>query len=111
MDGLVGKLLLEIALLAALGMLYYFYQKKKILDYERNKGPLIMGYLLQSCITERGETPHPQLDSLIEALDDYLQNKTHSPPTSLLIHFANSAECSAELQDIITEGIRELNAP
>jgi len=36
------NLLWEIAIFFALGILYYFYQKKKIIDFEKNKHSLIM---------------------------------------------------------------------
>lgn len=100
--------LIEIGLFTLLGVLYYFYQKRKIVQYEENKEPLVMGFILQSCLTEKKETAEPQLDSLIEALDDYLQNKVSSPPYALLRLFMNSPECSKELQDIIREGILEI---
>ena len=49
------NILIELGLLVLLGVLYYFYQKKKILQYEADKGPLVMGYVLQCCLTDRGE--------------------------------------------------------
>jgi hypothetical protein len=100
--------LLEIALFVFLGVLYYFYQKKKIVHYEENKTPLVMGFILQSCLTEKKDTPQPLLDALIESLDDYLHNKTSHPPFALLRHFSESTECSSELRDIIREGIIEV---
>jgi hypothetical protein len=106
----IGSILLELALLSLLGVLYYYYQKKKLLDYEKNKVPLIMGHLLQSCMVERGDHANAPLDAVIEALDDYLQNKSPQPPIALLIQFANTPECSAELKDIILEGVREVNS-
>jgi len=102
-------LLLEIGFLALLGFLYYIYQKRKILLHEKNKGPMIMGYILQSCLSERGETANVQMDALIEALDDYLHNKTPTPPTALLTTYAHLNHCSQELKAIIEEGLAELN--
>ena len=103
------NLLYELALFTLLGVLYYFYQKKKILSYEENKGALIMGYILQACLSVRGENPEKELDPIIESLDDYLQNKTLTPPTALLSVYANSSTCPAELKDIILQGIEDLN--
>ena len=96
-------------LFSLLGVLYYFYQKKKILSYEANKGPLIMGFILQSCLSVRGETPDPALDPVIEILDDYLHNKFPSPPTELLTSYANSPACTTELRELILQGIEDLN--
>lgn len=105
--GFMTNILLELALLAFLGVLYYFYQRRRILSYEHEKGPLIMGYILQSCLTERGENANPQLDTIIEALDDYLQNKISHPPKTLLKIYASSEQCSPELRSIIDEGLKE----
>lgn len=104
------NLLYEMLLFSLLGILYYFYQKKKILSYEENKGPMIMGYILQSCLHVRGENPDKELDPVIEALDDYLHNKSPIPPTALLTVYANSPACSPDLRDIILQGIKDLNA-
>lgn len=105
---MLENLLYEMALFSLLGVLYYFYQKKKILSYENNKGPMIMGYILQSCLSVRGENPDPKLDPVIEALDDYLLNKSATPPTALLLVYANSPECKPELRDVILQGIEDL---
>lgn len=102
------NILLELALFIFLGVLYYFYQKRKIIHYEENKTPLVMGFILQSCLTEKKEAPEPQLDALIEALDDYLHNRSSNPPFSLLKIFMQSPECSAELSAIIREGLLEV---
>lgn len=100
-------LLLEMSLIVFLGVLYYFYQRRKILNNEYEKGPLIMGYILQSCLTERGDDPNPRLDAIIEALDDYLHNNSSHPPETLLKIYASSPECSPELQAVILEGLKE----
>lgn len=107
MDTFLGNILIELALFTLLGVLYYFYQKKKILSYEADKGPLIMGYILQSCLTERGESTNQRLDAIIESLDDYLHNTTSTPPRALLKLYAESPECSPELKDVIEEGLKE----
>jgi hypothetical protein len=106
----VENILLELGLFVLLGVLYYFYQKRKIVHYEENKSPLIMGFILQSCLTEKSDIPEAELDSLIESLDDYLHNKSPNPPIALLKHFMSSEKCSPELRDIIREGLEELNS-
>ena len=103
------NLLYEMLLFSLLGVLYYFYQKRKILSYEENKGPLIMGYILQSCLSVRGDKPDPDMDPVIESLDDYLHNKTPTPPTAVLTDYANSPKCHADLREVILQGIEDLN--
>lgn len=101
------NLLYELLFLSLLGVLYYFYQKRKILSFEENKGPIIMGFILQSCLSVRGENPDKNLDPVIEGLDDYLHNKTATPPTALLSTYANSTACSPELKDVILQGLED----
>lgn len=108
MDDFWVSFLIEISLFTLLGVLYYFYQKKKIVHYEENKGPLVMGFILQSCLTEKNEGSQPKLETLIESLDDYLQNKSSHPPLALLKMFVASEECSPELKNVILEGMKEL---
>ena len=103
-------LLIEMALFCFLGLLYYLYQKKKITQYEINKNPLVMGYILQSILSERGEDPNSLLDPVIEALDDYLQNKTTTPPRALLQHLLKSGSITPELRDVIEEGLKEIDS-
>lgn len=103
-----GNFLIEIGLFSFLGVLYYFYQKRKIIRDEENKVPLVMGFILQSCLVEKKELAQPELDTLIEALDDYLNNKTTAPPISLLKLYTSTAHCSSELKDVIDMGLLEL---
>ena len=109
MSDILGNILIELGLFTLLGLLYYFYQRKKIIQYEENKGPLVMGFILQSCLIEKDETPEPKLDTLIEALDDYIQNKAQNPPVALLKLYAADPKCSPELRAVITEGLLELD--
>ena len=102
------NLLLEIGLFTFLGILYYFYQKRKIVEFEKNKTPLIMGFILQSCLSEKEDRSQPELDQLIESIDDYLHNRTVQPPIMLLKSFMLSQQCSEELKEIIREGINEI---
>lgn len=103
------NILIEIGLFIILGVLYYFYQKRKIVSYEENKEPLVMGFILQSCLTEKKENENQQeLDSVIEAIDEYLHGRAASSPKALLRIFMNSPRCSKELSDIIREGLLEI---
>ncbi|WP_408098940.1 hypothetical protein ACJVC5_08475 [Peredibacter sp. HCB2-198] len=107
MFDLWGNILIEIGLFTLFGVLYYFYQKRKIMHYEANKGPILMGMLLQSCLSEKNDSSQPELDGVIEALDDYLQNKSTTPPLALLQSFASGDACSPELKNVILESIEE----
>lgn len=106
----IENMLMELGLFIILGVLYYFYQKRKIVHYEENKAPLVMGLILQSCLAEKTDEKQAELDSLIEALDDFLQQKTSQPPLSLLKSFMLTTECSAELKDVIQEALLELGS-
>lgn len=108
MNSFLLNFLLEIGLFTFLGILYYFWQRRRILQYEKNKEPLVMGYILQSCLTEKKDVDEPKLDALIHALDDYLHNRVSTPPLALLKIFSSSSECSQELRDVIVEGLKEL---
>ena len=100
--------LLEIGLFTFLGVLYYFYQKRKIVQFEENKNPIVMGFILQSCLAEKEEKIQPELDHLIESIDDYLHNRVTKPPMIQLKNFMQSENCSNELREIIREGLNEL---
>lgn len=104
------NLLYELAFLSFLGLLYYLYQRRKILRFEENKGPLIMGYILQACLSVRGESPDAELDPVIEALDDYLHNKAPAPPEEILRSYAHSEKSSPELRDVILQGLEDLGS-
>jgi hypothetical protein len=102
------NLLFELALFILLGILYYFYQKKKIIAYEEKRPHLVLEQILISCLAEkRHEFPKEQ-DQLIESLDDYLHNRTMTPPYDLMKAFMNSEECSPELKQTIHEGLLEI---
>lgn len=108
MDNIWLDFALEIGLFSLLGMLYYFYQKRKILKYEENKTPMVMNFIMQSCLSEKLEEAQPELDSVIEALDDYLNQTSASPPLALLKHFVTTPACSPTLKEVILEGLKEL---
>ncbi len=98
----------EIGFFSLLGILYYFYQKRKIVRYEENKTPLVINFLMQNCLAEKLDESQPQLDRLIESLDDYLNHKLANPPLTMLREFTHLPECSPELKEVILEGLREL---
>ncbi len=110
MDSFWANFAIEIGIFSFLGLLYYFYQKKKILHYEANKTPMVMSYILQSCLLEKGDEPQPELDTLIEALDDFAQEKTQTPPLALLKLYSKNEKCSEELKNIIEEGLKEIES-
>jgi hypothetical protein len=98
----------EIGFFSLLGILYYFYQKRKIVRYEENKTPIVINFLMQNCLAEKLDESQPQLDRLIETLDDFLNHKLTTPPLSMLRDFTLLPECSPELKEIILEGLKEL---
>ena len=100
---------IEIGFLSLLGVLYYFWQKRRIVRFEENKIPMVMSYILQACLSEKSESSQPILDSVIEALDDFLNAKSQVPPTALLKTFTASPECSPELKNLIEEGLKEID--
>lgn len=102
------KLVLEISFLALLGVLYYFYQKKKLLGFDQDKIHIIMEVILNSCLNEKNEYPQPELDRLIETIDDYLKGLTPSPPLDQIRHYLENKKCSEDLRSIINEGLKEL---
>ncbi len=108
MDNFWANFAIELALFTVLGILYYFYQKKKLLHYETNKESLVMSFVIESCLSEREEFPSSDLDILIEALDDFLQNKVALPPIGLMKRYAESTQCSPELKAVIIEGLKEI---
>ena len=108
MDNMWLNFALEIGLFSFLGILYYFYQKRKILRYEENKTPLVMSFILQSCLAEKLDTAQPELDHVIEALDDFLKEKTAHPPVTLLKNFVLNPTCPPDLKEVIQEGLKEL---
>ena len=99
---------IEIALFSFLGILYYFYQKRKIIHFEENKTPLIINYILEICLSEKSDVPEPELDHLIIELDNFISKKTTHPPFELLKVFSESPHCSARLKEVISNGLREL---
>lgn len=109
MDNIWFNFALEIGLFSFLGILYYFYQKRRIIKYEENKTPLVMNFILHTCLSEKLDISQPELDKIIEALDDFLKDTSHHPPVALLKAFIMSNECSPGLKEVIQEGLKELD--
>lgn len=108
MANFLENFLIELGLFAFLGVIYYFYQKKKILHFEENKHALVMGYILQSCLSEKTDETNMELDGVIESVDDFIQGRVAHPPYVLLKFYMNSSLCSPELKNIIHGGLIEL---
>ncbi|MBA2405267.1 MAG: hypothetical protein H0V66_10890 [Bdellovibrionales bacterium] len=108
MDNFWFNFALEIGFFSFLGVLYYFYQKRKLIRYEENKTPMVMTFILQTCLSEKLDQPQPELDQVIEAVDDFLNQKSASPPLALLKNFVQTPACSPELKHAILEGLKEL---
>lgn len=101
------NLLFEIALLILLGILYYFYQKKKILKADENRIPYILEFVLQACLAEK-EEDQAELDKLIEEIDDYLQNKNDIVPIQVMKNFKESTYCNPDLKEVLHEALIEI---
>lgn len=106
---LLLKLSLEMALFAGLGVLYYFYQKKRILRHEEEKATYLMGFILEASLSERGDEAHATLDPLIEAIDDFLHNRISTPPFGLMKICAKDASFSEEYRNVLQEALNELS--
>ncbi len=107
-DSLWFNFALEIGFLSFLGVLYYFYQKRKIVQYEENKTPIVLNFLLQAALAEKTETANPELDTLIEKIDDYLNQKTSIAPLPEIKNFASSGNCPEDFKETILEALKEL---
>ncbi len=101
---------LEIGLFSFLGILYYFYQKRKIIQYEENKTPIVLNYILQACLAEKKDIPQKELDLIIEFIDDFLKGTSQKNPITTLKKFTQSTDCSHELKEIILAGLKEIGA-
>jgi len=102
-------LFIELAVLAGLGLLYYFWEKKRILQFEENKAMAIASPLLQACLIEQEQTSFTLLDNFILALDDFLHGKTSYFPTSLAQELVKDPKCPEDLAAIITESLKEMD--
>lgn len=103
-----GNFLIELGVLSFFGVLYYLFQRKKILQYEDRKIPITMQFILEACLAEKKDFPQKHLDDLIISIDDYLKDTTRIPPFSLLKSYEQSSDCSLELKKIIQIGLLEM---
>lgn len=108
MDNTWGNLALELVVLTFFGLLYYLYQRRKILRFEADKVPFLMNMILETLLAERGDAIHPVYDPVIEALDDFLNQKTTTPPLPLLKGLMISERCSPELKAMIKDVLDEI---
>ena len=103
-------LFIELSVLSALGFLYYFWQKRRILRFEETKSQAVASPLLQACLIERDFKSFNILEDFIIALDDFLHGKTNFFPTALATEVMNNPQCPQDLREIIKESLQELNS-
>lgn len=101
-------LFIELMALAVLGLGYYFWQKRRILSFEKDKEAIVAAPLLQACLIEQDLKSFKLLDNFILALDDYLHGKTNYFPVVLAKELMASRECPEDLSSIIEESLREI---
>lgn len=104
------NLAIELAVLAALGLIYYFWQKRRIIQFEQNKSYAVAAPLLQACLIEKDQQSFEMLESFIIELDDFLHGKSASFPTVLAEQLAGHKACPHDLSEVIKESLKELKA-
>ena len=104
------NLAIELALLAALCLIYYFWQKRRIIKFEQNKSLAVAAPLLQACLIEKDQQSFEMLESFIIELDDFLHGKSASFPTVLAEQLAGHKACPHDLSEVIKESLKELAA-
>lgn len=104
------NLAIELVVLAALGLIYYFWQKRRILQFEQNKSLAVAAPLLQACLIEKDQQSFEMLESFILELDDFLHGKSSSFPTALAEQLAGHSACPQDLSEVIKESLKELKA-
>ena len=104
------NLAIELIVLAAFGFLYYFWQRRRILQFEENKSYAVAAPLLQACLIEKDHQSFPLLDSFILELDDFLHGKTSLFPTALAEELLKNDACPEDLAVVIKESLKELKA-
>lgn len=102
------SLFIELSILIGLGLIYYFWQKRRILNFEENKAMAIAAPLLQACLIEQEHTRFTLLDTFILSLDDFLHGKTNYFPTALAQQLTLDQHCPEDLREIIKESLKEL---
>lgn len=101
-------LFIELIVLGLLGVIYYFWQKRRILNFENNKAVAVAAPLLQACLIEQDQGSFELLNHFIIALDDFIHGKSSYFPTSLAEQLIQEQQCPADLADIIKESLREI---
>ena len=93
------NILVELIILVALGLGYYFFQRNRILRFEANKIPYLYSQMLQILLVHKDESlKQPLLDSLIIKLDDFINQTSSHDPKSEINEFMNSSECPSEIK-------------
>lgn len=93
------NLLVELIILAALGLGYYFFQRNRILRFEANRIPYLYSQMLQVLLVLKNENlKQPLLDSLIIKLDDFINQTSEHDPKNDISEFMNSVECPSEVR-------------
>lgn len=103
-------LFIELTILVALGLLYYFWQRARILRFEENKSQAVAAPLLQACLIEKDHQSFPLLEEFILALDDFLHGKSASFPSALAEQVRKDQHCPQDLAEIINESLKELDS-
>ncbi|HLW55790.1 MAG TPA: hypothetical protein VKY27_00290 [Bacteriovoracaceae bacterium] len=101
-------LFIELLALGGLGLGYYFWQKRRILSFEKDKEAIVAAPLLQACLIEQEQKSFELLDNFIFALDDFLHGKTSYFPVALAKELMGSKDCPEDLSSIIEESLREI---
>lgn len=93
------NILVELIILVALGLGYYFFQRNRILRFEANRIPYLYSQMLQILLVHKDESiQQPHLDSLIIKIDDFVNQTTDLEPKDEMKSFLNSAECTPEIR-------------
>jgi hypothetical protein len=109
METIITGLFWEISLLGTLGLVYYFYQRKKILNYEKNRLSDLLSFMLQQSLVERGDKENHELDRIIVQLDDSLKSGSQNFPIDNLRRYSQRKDCSEEYREIIKALLNEIN--
>lgn len=101
-------LFIELSVLIFLGLIYYYWQKKRILRFEENKAVTVAAPLLQACLIEQEQADFSLLSHFIVALDDFLHGKSSYFPTTLAQELIKDKQCPDDLVEIIKESLKEI---
>jgi len=102
-------LVIELVILALLGVGYYLFQKRRILRFEANKVPYLYSRMLQLLLVHKDESiAQPKLDDLIIKIDDFINQTTNINPKSEVQKFLNSSDCHSEYKEELRSLYNEL---